>query len=225
MRSAFLLLMGAGAAHAGTFTPPKGCSAYLTVQGANCVVEHHWTCKGDAAGDKWHGEVDQNGQLIYMGKVNNEAQWVDSYYLPNNEREQLIDGAADPASLTELFATGLDTYDFSIDTPRGVQRVVGFDRIVERDVRIDGEPLHRTEYDITITDQNGEVTYASVGNEYVSETYRRFFSGFGEVTAPDAPYRYKANPIEFIYPGEKGYLDNTPKYGCDVLNASFAIKQ
>ena len=98
MRYLPLILLAAGTAQAGTFSPPKGCSAYLTVQSANCQVEHHWTCKGDPAGDKWHGEIDQNGQLVYMGLVNDEAQWVDSYYVQAGEREQLVEGAPDPAS-------------------------------------------------------------------------------------------------------------------------------
>ncbi len=223
MRAAFLFLLPAGIVQAGTFVPPEGCSAYLTVQAANCQVEHHWTCSGDAAGDKWHGEVDQNGQLTYIGKVDHEAQWIDSFFAGSSSHELLISPAADPASLTNLFATDLDTYDFRLTTPEGERRVVGFDRIAERNVVIDGEPLHRTEYSIRITDQNGNLTYASEGSEYVSEIHRRFFSGYGNVTGPGEPYSYKAVPIEFIYPGEPGYLDNTPKYGCDVVTARAAF--
>lgn len=219
MRYALPFILIAGTTQAGTFTPPEGCAAYLTVQAANCQVEHHWTCAGDAPGDKWHGEVDQNGQLTYIGKVDHEAQWIDSFFAGSNSHELLITPAADPASLTNLFATDLDTYDFRLTTPEGERRVVGFDRIAERDVLIDGERLHRTEYSIRITDAAGNLTYASEGSEYVSETYRRFFSGYGDVTGPGEPYSYKANPIEFIYPGEPGYLDNTPKYGCDVVTA------
>lgn len=224
MRSAAFLLVYGVAAQAGTFTPPNGCTAYLTVQAANCQVEHHWTCAGDASGEKWHGEVNQNGQLTYVGKVDNEAQWIESLFAGSTASETLIQPAKDPASLTDLFATDLDSYDFRLNTAEGERHVVGFDRIVERDVRIDGERLHRTEYSIRITDPDGNVTYASEGSEYVSETHRRFFSGYGEVTEPGAPYDYKASPVEFIYPGEPGYLDNTPKYGCDVLSARAVLQ-
>ncbi|MEM6305892.1 MAG: hypothetical protein AAF744_14325 [Pseudomonadota bacterium] len=217
------VLLIAPAATAGTFSPPQGCTAYMTVQSANCQVEHHWTCAGDPAGDKWHGEVDQNGQLTYIGKVDDEAQWVDSFFAQTGRREMLVTPATDPASLTELFANGLDSYDFQIDTPTGVMTVKGFDRIAQRDVTIDGEPLHQTEYSIRITDAEGNLTYASEGSEYVSETHRRFFSGYGEVTGPDTPYRYQAKPVEFIYPGEKGYLENQARYGCDALSARFFV--
>lgn len=211
-------------AQAGSFVAPAGCTAYLTVQSRDCQVEHHWTCEADAAGMKWHADIGPNGP-VYIGKVDHEAQWIDSYFAGSGDRETIILPAEDPASLTELFAQGLDSYQFSLNTPRGRHDVSGFDRIVERGLIIDGEVLHRTEYTIRITDEAGEVTYASQGTEYVSETHRRFFSGYGEVTAPDTPYEYNSSPVEFIYPGQKGYLDNTPKYGCDVLSASLPSLQ
>lgn len=217
------LCIVAGPAVAGSFTPPIGCSAYLTVQSSNCTVEHHYTCEADAPGEKWHTELDQDGQ-IYVGKVDDEAQWLDSYYVRSQERESLSAPAPDPASLTTLFATDIDTYEFYINTANGRHRVSGFDRIAEANVVIDGEVLHRTEYVIEITNRKGEVTYAASGSEYVSQKYRRYFSGYGDVTAPDAPYSYRSVPIEFIYPDEKGFLENTPIYGCNVQSARAVIQ-
>ena len=213
-----ILFVVAGSAVAGDFTPPNGCTAYLTVQASNCQVEHHWTCEADPVGDKWHAEIGQNGP-VYIGRIDAEAQWIDSYDIFSDTRDQLIQPATDPASLTELLANGLDTYDFSLNTPKGRHDVKGYDRIAQRDVIIDGEVLHQTEYAIRITNAQGEVTYASEGSEFVSETHRRFFSGFGTVSEPSPPFKFQAKPVQFIYPGEKGYLDNTPKFGCDVLSA------
>lgn len=222
MRLSALMILAATQASAGDFVPPKGCTAYLTVQARQCVVEHHYTCEGDAPGMKWHAEIGQDGP-VYIGQVDDEAQWIDSYYVGDAAREQLILPAKDPANLTELLADGVDTYQFSVQTPSGRMDVTGFDRIVERDLQIDGEVLHRTNYEIRIVDAQGQLTYASTGSEYVSAKHRRFFSGYGTVSGPDAPYDYNGSPVEFIYPGSPGYLSNTPLYGCDVVTARASI--
>ncbi|MBD3665451.1 hypothetical protein H9Q16_16080 [Sulfitobacter sp. TSTF-M16] len=211
----------AGAAQADLFEPPKGCTAYMTVQSRSCIVKHHWTCEGDAPGEKWHGELNQDG-LVFMGQVDYEAQWLDNFYLGNNKRETFVPPAADPQSLTQLIATGTDTYDFLLQTPEGQHRVRGQDSIIERGVTIDGEELLRTEYQIVITDAQGAITYASTGSEFVSETHRRFVGGYGDVTEPGTPFTFNQRPVEFIYPGESGFLDNKPKYDCDVINARFS---
>lgn len=220
MMRALALILLAGPAAAGTFTPPQGCTAHLTVQTRSCVVEHLWTCDADAPGLQWRGEIDQRG-LVYVGQIDAEAQWVQSFFLTSGERESLITPATDPASLSGLLQSGLDTYDFSLDTAEGTHRVVGFDRIAARNVMIDGERLHRTEYSIRKTDADGAMIYEAEGSEFVSETHGRFFSGTGDVTRPDTTFSYDSRPVDFIYPGQKGFLSDTPLFGCDALAASF----
>ncbi|APE42028.1 hypothetical protein BOO69_00340 [Sulfitobacter alexandrii] len=222
MRAAILALL-AGPVAAGTFTPPQGCTAFLTVQNRGCIVEHLWTCTADGPGLQWRGEIDQRG-LVYVGQIDVEAQWVQSFFLTSGDREALISPAPDPASFSTLLQSGLDTYDFSLDTGEGPHRVVGFDRIAERDVVIDGERLHRTEYSIRKTDADGELIYEAEGSEYVSETHGRFFSGTGDVTRPDTTFSYDSRPVDFIYPGQGGFLSDTPLYGCDALAAGYVTE-
>ncbi|QFT58080.1 hypothetical protein FIU94_04525 [Sulfitobacter sp. THAF37] len=223
MMRAVVLALTVGPAAAGTFTPPQGCTAFLTVQNRSCIVEHLWTCAADAPGLQWRGEIDRRG-LVYVGQIDAEAQWIQSYFLISGEREALITPAADPASFSTLLQSGLDTYDFSLDTADGPHRVVGFDRIAERDVTIDGERLLRTEYSIRKTRADGTMIYEAEGSEYVSETHGRFFSGTGDVTRPDETFSYDSRPVDFIYPGQSGFLSDTPLYGCDALAASYVTE-
>lgn len=213
----------ASGASAGSFAPPPGCTAYLTLQQRGCVVEHYWTCVADAPGVQWSGEIDRRG-LVYIGKIDAEAQWVHSFFLEHGTQETLISPATDPASFSNLVETGLDTYEFKLDTANGHKRVVGFDRLSERDVMIDGVTLHRTEYSIRETDETGQVTYESQGSEYVSEMHGRFFSGTGTVTLPDTTFSFDNSPVDFIYPDEPGFLTDTPLYGCDALAARHATE-
>lgn len=223
MRLAMILALGAAPAMAGTFEPPRGCTAYLTVQSRSCVVEHLWTCAGEPEGMQWRGEMTQRG-LVYVGQIDVEAQWVQSFFLTTGEQESLISPADDPASFSTLMATGLDTYDFTLETQTGVHRVVGFDRIAERDVMIDGERLHRTEYSIRKTDAAGEMVYEAEGSEYVSDVHGRFFSGYGDVVRPDTTFGYDDQPVDFVYPGTPGFLSDTPLYGCDALAAGYVTE-
>lgn len=219
--AALLLLPLFGVAvptQAGTFSPPEGCTAYLTVQMRGCTVEHLWTCEGEAPGLQWRGEIDGGG-LSYVGQIDAEAQWVQSFFLTSGERERLISPAADPASLSTLLEEGLDTYDFTLQTDSGVHRVTGFDRIAARGLNIDGEDLHRTEYEIRKTDAAGAVVYEATGSEYVSARHGRFFSGTGSVTGPRGDFTYDSSPVDFIYPGAPGFLSDTPLYGCAALSA------
>ena len=220
---AFVMFFLAGPVAAGTFSPPQGCTAYLTVQARSCMVEHLWTCAGDAPGLQWRGEMNQRG-LVYVGQIDAEAQWVQSFFMASGARENLISPAADPASFSNLMETGLDQFDFTLNTSDGVDRVVGFDRLAGQDVVIDGERLRRTEYSIRKTDANGQMIYEAEGSEFVSEVHGRFFSGTGNVTQPDKTYSYDNSPVDFIYPGEPGFLTDTPLYGCDALAARFVTE-
>jgi len=213
----------ASAVQAGTFTMPKGCTAFLSVQQHGCIAAHYWTCEGNNPGEHWSGELNQDG-LIYVGQIDNEAQWLKSYFIPRNEEKTLITPAADPASLSTLLDTGLDTYDFTLNTPNGLERAVGYDRIAERNVMIGDEVLHRTEYSIRITDAAGEAVFEATGSEFVSSTHLRFFSGVGEVTAPGVTQTYNDSPVRFIYPGEKGFLSDEPIYDCAALSARHVIQ-
>lgn len=220
---ALVLFLFAGPVAAGTFSPPQGCDAYLTVQARSCVVEHLWTCAGEATGLQWRGEMDQRG-LVYVGQIDGEAQWLQSFFMTSGEKENLISPAVDPASFSTLLDTGLDTFDFTLNTADGADRVVGFDRLTEQYVVIDGERLRRTEYSIRKTDANGQLVYEAQGSEFVSEVHRRFFSGTGDVTRPDTTYSYDNRPVDFIYPGEPGFLADTPLYGCDALAARYVTE-
>ena len=63
---------------AGTFTPPKGCTANLTVQSRGCIVSQFYTCEGDKTGDQWRADYDADGPF-FLSKIDSVAQWLESY--------------------------------------------------------------------------------------------------------------------------------------------------
>jgi hypothetical protein len=197
-----------------TISLPAGCTAYLTVQSKSCTVSHHFTCEGDPEG--WQRRVDMNVDgITYFGAIDAETQWVESYHLPGGSTEKLEAAPVDRASFTDLTTNGMDTYDFKTESPEaGVTRYVGTDKLTGVTVTIDGVTLSQTEYNITAYDSGGAMVWQSEGNEFISPEWRMFLSGTSKITTPQDEFESDDTPVEFIFPGEPGFLSSNPKFGC-----------
>ncbi|MCB5199283.1 hypothetical protein LGQ03_08520 [Loktanella sp. TSTF-M6] len=200
-----------------TFSLPAGCDAFVTIQSRSCSVEHHFTCAGDAEGVKRRVSLSEDG-LTYAGSTDTEAQWLDSFHPFTGHSERLESSPADPASLTELLETGRDSYDFTtLSDQVGPTRYVGADTLTGEVVTIDDVTLRRTAYQITAYAADGTELWSSAGNEYVSDDWRMFIGGTGRVTVPGDAYDKNDSPVEFIFPGEPGFLSANPKHDCGVM--------
>jgi hypothetical protein len=200
-----------------SFAAPEGCEATLTVQHKGCVMINVWQCEADNEGDQWIALLTQAG-VYSVQKVDAEFQWVENYKVTGTERLQTpVD---DPASLTELFETQLDTWDFVIETEDGEERNVGFDMLTGETIDIDGETLLVTEFQGRKLDAEGNEIEAGSGSQYVSDKHRLFFFGTAwDDTTPDDVI--DMSPVEFIYPGEPGFFSDTPKFECNEIDASY----
>ena len=203
-----------------TFSLPAGCDAYLTVQTKSCSVEHHFTCSGDPDGHQRRVALDERG-LTYLGTIDREAQWMGSFHPFTGHSERLEDDPVDPASLSELITTGRDSYDFrTLSDEIGPTRYVGEDTLTGRQIVIDDVTLDETTYDITAYDGDGTEMWSSRGNEFISRNWRMFLSGTGTITVPDDKFDKDDTPVEFIFPGEPGFLSANPKHGCGAMMSS-----
>ncbi len=211
------LTVPATAALAGTWTPPEGCQAFMTVQSKACRVSHYYRCSGDAPGDQWRVDLDQEGPFFHS-RIDYEAQWVESY---DPVRQVLDPAPADPASFSELLAEGMDTWDFTLSRADGAgSRATGYDRLTGRTVVIDGITLSETEVQFTEYDRSGRMLRQSRGNEFLHPEWRLFFAGPGETDLGDGIWRpIDGSPVEFVFPGEEGFLARQPNYDCDALTA------
>lgn len=205
------------------FSLPPGCTAYLTVQTTSCTLSHHFTCEGDPEG--WQRRVDlDEGGVTYFGAIDSETQWMESVHVNSGISDVLAPDPADPASLSGLIATGLDTYDFRTISPEvGETRFVGQDRLTGNTVTIDGVTLDETEYNITAYDSGGGEMWRSEGREYISREYRMFLSGISTVTAGGESWDSNDTPVQFIFPGEDGFLSGSPTFGCGAVLSSLIV--
>ena len=211
-------------ATAGTFTPPKGCTAYLTVQLSSCRVEQHWTCAGEPEGEHWALTIDADGPS-YLQHLDREFRWLENYPLPVDIKRTLRQPEADPNSLTELLEKGRDDFAFEQIVQRGgkpfaTERVTGFDKLTGTKVRIDGEDLLVTEFEFQVESRSGGDTSRTYGNQYVSPKFRLFFQGRETEEVGGETYHYDENPMLFSEPGEAGFLADKPEFGCDEMMSS-----
>ena len=217
MRTALAFIcLAVPAAAQDTFSLPDGCDAYLTVQTESCQVDHHFTCQGDPEGHQRRVSLDEEG-VAYAGVIDHETQWISSFHVRSGHREMLESNPAEPASISDLIEMGVDDYDFrTFSDEIGITRYVGQDTLTGREITIDGVTLAETTYDITAFDEAGNEVWSSKGREFISRNWRVFLAGTGVVTTPDGEFEQSNRPVEFIYPGEPGFLSSSPKHGCGV---------
>ncbi len=222
---AALLLFGPAPVSAGTFSPPKGCTAFLTVQMKSCRVTHHWRCADAPQGEHWIMSIDADGPA-YHQHLDHDFRWLESIGMRSGHRRQLITPEADASSLTELLENHRDDFNFEQSVMRGdrviaYEHISGYDRLTGSTATIDGETLLVTEFKIEVRSNSANVVRIT-GNQYVSERFRLFFQGRETEVSERGTYHYNDTPVLFIEPGEPGFLADKPEYGCNQMMTSLS---
>lgn len=211
--------MPVAAQTAPTFVVPSGCEAFLTVQSRQCSVAHYWTCEMEEPGLFWRVSVDANGPS-YLSQSDQDYRWLQGFSLRHDSQSALI-SEADPADLDELFETGRDEMNFTLQqTENGVtfeQTYEGYDAVSGVEVEIDGETLLLTEFAYEYETEDG--TQRTSGNQFLSRDRRMFFGGVETTILPSGEsFESDRSPREFIEPGEPGFLSMVPLYDCGELS-------
>jgi len=205
----------AGPAMAQEFSLPAGCDAYLTIQSQSCSVSHYFTCGEDTDGQQRRATLDEDG-LSYVGRISRQAEWLESFHLRSGHTERLAE-AVDPMDVGELVANGVDTFDFTTDSAEiGQSRYVGMDRLTGESIEIDGVTLLRTDYALTAYDADGNEAWHSEGSEFVNPEWNMFIGGTSSYITSDDQFDSDDTPVEFLFPGDAGFLSTNPKHGCGL---------
>lgn len=218
---------GAAPGLAKTWTPPEGCEIFLTVQSKGCRVTNHYICTSDANGDQWRADFDQEG-LFFRSRINAETEWMESFDVDPPSHQVLMDNPKDPASFSELLASGGDSFSFGLrqdfgDGSSQQSWVEGSDRLTGARLTVDGVTLEETEFDFLETDADGNVLRAGRGREYISRDMRLFFAGPGEALVDGQWLQRDASPKSFRFPGEPGFATSRPIFDCDALTAGLQL--
>lgn len=217
IRFAGLLLLPVTAAAQAPVSLPAGCEAYVTIQKRSCIVSHVFTCDTDPEGHQRRVDYDEDG-MTYMGRIDRETQWIESFHVRADSVERLSPSPRDPASFTELTETGIDSWDFQTTSePFAVTTYRGYDRLTGETVTIDGVALEVTEFEVTVTDGLGGFLWSVEGREFMNRDWRIFLSGVRTITTRLDEYETDGRPVDFIFPGEPGFLSAEPQNDCGEL--------
>ncbi len=213
---ALALLPAVAAQAAGKFAAPQGCEVYVTVQMRDCQVSQHYRCAADAPGDQWAAFLDAEGPF-YVSRIDAETRWMESFDLITGESDRLM-SETDPASFTTLITTGRDDYDFRTESDSGVvRRYTGHDQLTGETVVIDGVRLERTRFDLTARGADGDVIWRRRGQQLIHRDWRLFFADREDFEdAFGARQSLTDTPVDFAFPGDKGFLAADPVYDCDM---------
>lgn len=208
----------APAAWTQSFEVPEGCEAFLTVQMRGCGASVFWRCEADPT-TTWELHADGEGPFS-LSLYDAEYQWLNTLIYIDGSTERLIQPADDPASLSELLDTGLDSYDFKVEEFGAEEtrtvRYTGYDKLTGETVTIDGVDLLQTEFQTTAVDAGtGEEVYRVAGNQFVLPDERLFFSGTDIFVQGDLTDEGDLTPVQFIQPGAPGFGKIEPLYECD----------
>ena len=217
MAAGWLMLALAQPAAAAGFTPPEGCTGFMTVQSRGCRVSNHYRCEKDAPGDQWRADFDQQG-VFFLSRIDSEAQWVESYEMFPTVAQTMDPNPEDPASFTELL-TGADSYAFGLSKDSGERsQVSGYDRLTGKTVVIDGIALEQTVFEFSETSIGGSLLRKARGTEYIHRDWRLFFAGPTEWDGGDGnAIPVDGSPMQFIFPGEPGFAATQPIFDCDAI--------
>ena len=204
------------------FNPPEQCEVFLTVQMKGCLVSNHWQCDADPEGHTWSALATDRGVAIFS-QFDSEFQWLASLSTVGGDDEVLRENPTDPASLSELLETGLDSYDFEMVEPgedgEVTRRIRGFDQLTGDTVTISGEELLVTEYAMVQTLADG-TTSEAFGTQFVSEKYRTFFLGEETETRNGETRESDHAPILMLTEGDSGFRSTRPLFGCGAEDIS-----
>jgi hypothetical protein len=208
------LIAAPALADTSTLALPGTCRAYLTTQDDACVVAHFVTCSGDPAGQQTVVELYLDGG-DNITVIDGDYQWLTTVDQLSGVVSTLGPEIADPGTLTQLIDDGEDTYDFTTTDADGtVTRFIGKESLTGQTLTVDGVTLEEAQNQMRALDSAGNELWRTNGTEYVSREWRIFFSGPGMTTLPNESFPTNRTPVEFIFPGEPGFLSTQPTTGC-----------
>lgn len=193
---------------------PANCSAYLTVQKLNCTVSHFMTCDSFAEGEYRVDDYDAEG-VRTATHYDHQMNPLTVIYARLGLVMRQEPSSGDRLSMDELIETGHDTYDM-ITVLNDSERYndIGYDMLTDETVIIDGRTLTVTSFELRTFGPDGEVFSHTSGHQYLDRDLRFIFGGVYRDETEDPRPDEDASPVDFIEPGDAGFLSAVPLYTC-----------
>jgi hypothetical protein len=188
------------------------CTTIATIQSQQCTVRRVVVCDNNPV--EWRNVAiyGPNGPTS-MSIFNADGVQLRSGSGPGTPQTRLGD-QADPVDLPKVFQTGADTFDYLLThDDSGPTRLNGKMRSTGETVTIDGRSLIALVARQTITPDAGEPMTVDVNYFYDADLQLLITDSVRDATTGE--FKQHRTPVDFILPGESGFEDYVPLYGCE----------
>jgi hypothetical protein len=188
------------------------CTTLVVIQNEGCSVRRVFTCDNMPEDVRNVGNYGLAGPTLVVS-VNTDGRTLRISAGPDTPTITLGE-QADPFSLRVALAEGADSFNYQmVHETAGPATVSGQITTSGEMVTIDGQTMQIFQSDQTTLTPEGETQVADVRYLYHATLQLLLTASTNDATTGQV--RVERTPVDFIWPGEAGFEDYTPLYGCE----------
>ena len=188
------------------------CTTLAVIQSQSCLVRRVVTC------DNFPNDVTAVGSYgpdgpTGMAMFNSDGRTLETNAGPGTPKVKLGE-QADPLSLRVALGAGADSFDYQmVHETAGIAQISGQITTSGETVTIDGRSLQVLTSNPTTVNPAGETQTVAIRYLYDPDLRLMFTDSVSDATTGEI--RITRTPVDFIWPGETGFEDYVPQFGCE----------
>ena len=188
------------------------CTDLAVIQSQSCLVRRVFVCDNfpdDVTAVGSYGPDGPTGTGIF----NSDGRTLETSGGPGTPKVKLGE-QADPLSLRVALANGVDSFDYQmVHETAGIAQISGQISTSGEMVTIDGRSLQVLTSNPTTANPAGETQTVAIRYLYDPDLRLMFTDSVSDATTGEI--RITRTPVDFIWPGETGFEDYVPQFGCE----------
>ncbi len=189
-----------------------GCTTLAVIQSQSCLVRRVVVCDNfpdDVTAVASYGPDGPTGMAIF----NFDGRTLETNTGRGTPKVKLGE-QADPLSLRVVLAKGVDSFDYQmVHETAGIAQISGQLTTAGETVMIDGRSLQVLASNQSTITPAGETQTVAIRYLYDADLHLMFTDTVSDLTTGEV--RITRTPVDFILPGEAGFEDYVPQFGCE----------
>ena len=188
------------------------CTTLAVIQNADCTVRRVAVCDNFPEGWQSVAIYGPTGP-ISLSTFNADGVPQSMGSGPGTPQTRLGD-QPDPLELANVFGSGIDTFEYQMERDDGsVTQISGKIRATGETVTIDGRVLQGLLSRQTVGSGSGEAATLDISFFYDADLKLMITDSIRNTTTQE--FVQHRSPVDFILPGEAGFEDYAPRFGCE----------
>lgn len=188
------------------------CRTIVVIQSQGCLVRRVVTCDNFPDDVTAVGSYDPDGPTG-MAMFNSDGRTLETNAGPGTPKVKLGE-QADPLSLRDALSDGVDSFDYQmVHETAGIAQISGQITTSGEMVMIDGRSLQVLLSNPTTVNPAGETQTVAIRYLYDADLHLMFTDTVSDAITGEV--RINRTPVDFFWPGETGFEDYIPQFGCE----------